>query len=138
ILFIGGLFLIIAPQMTFHVPAYRIRLCEAACFLCRNFLVFLKRKSVAVIVEMFRFVNILGVRARMGDHHKSPYLLLSFFFPVILIFLRQLPLIFQFLNLPYICPVRHAPTLYLGYLTHSCVTTLHPHSRSAKLAHVPL
>jgi len=40
------------------------------------------------------------------------------FFPVIVTFLRQLPFIGQFLNLPFIRPVRHLPvTSYLAYMT---------------------
>ena len=40
------------------------------------------------------------------------------FFPVIITFLRQLPFIGQFLNLPFIRPVRHLPiTSYLAYMT---------------------
>jgi len=40
------------------------------------------------------------------------------FFPVIITFLRQLPFIGQFLNLPFIRPVRHLTlTSYLAYMT---------------------
>ncbi|KAI9452492.1 Got1-domain-containing protein [Lactarius psammicola] len=85
ILFLGGLFLIIGPQKTFYFFARRNKLRGTACFLGGILLVFLKWPTVGVLVEMFGFLNLFGD-----------------FFPVILTFLRQLPFIGQFLNLPYV------------------------------------
>ncbi|KAH9983603.1 putative GOT1-membrane protein required for ER to Golgi transport [Russula compacta] len=87
ILFLGGLFLIIGPQKTFYFFARRNKLRGTACFLGGILLVFLKWPAIGVLVEMFGFLNLFGD-----------------FFPVILTFLRQLPFIGQFLNLPYIRP----------------------------------
>jgi hypothetical protein len=87
ILFLGGLFLIIGPQKTFSFFTRRNKLRGTTCFLGGILLVFLKWPTIGVLVEMFGFLNLFGD-----------------FFPVILTFLRQLPFIGHFLNLPY---VRH-------------------------------
>ncbi|KAI0301084.1 putative GOT1-membrane protein required for ER to Golgi transport [Multifurca ochricompacta] len=88
ILFLGGLFLIIGPQKTFYFFSRKNKLRGTACFLGGILLVFLKWPTVGVLVEMFGFLNLFGD-----------------FFPVILTFLRQLPFIGQFLNMPFIRPV---------------------------------
>ncbi|KAF8265048.1 putative GOT1-membrane protein required for ER to Golgi transport [Lactarius quietus] len=88
ILFLGGLFLIIGPQKTFYFFARRNKLRGTACFLGGILLVFFKWPTIGVLVEMFGFLNLFGD-----------------FFPVILTFLRQLPFIGQFLNLPYVRPL---------------------------------
>ncbi|KAN0138350.1 Got1 domain containing protein [Lactarius tabidus] len=88
ILFLGGLFLIIGPQKTFYFFARRNKLRGTACFLGGILLVFFKWPAIGVLVEMFGFLNLFGD-----------------FFPVILTFLRQLPFIGQFLNLPYVRPL---------------------------------
>jgi len=87
VLFLGGLFLIIGPQKTFYFFARKNKLRGTACFLGGILLVFLKWPAIGVLVEMFGFLNLFGD-----------------FFPVILTFLRQLPFIGSFLNLPYIRP----------------------------------
>ncbi len=72
-------------------------------------LVFFKWPTIGVLVEMFGFLNLFGCVCP----HLHPTIIaindLFFrdFFPVILTFLRQLPFVGQFLNLPYIrhvCP----------------------------------
>jgi hypothetical protein len=88
ILFLGGLFLIIGPQKTFYFFARRNKLRGTACFLGGILLVFFKWPAIGVLVEMFGFLNLFGD-----------------FFPVILTFLRQLPFIGQFLNMPYVRPL---------------------------------
>ncbi|KAI0279361.1 putative GOT1-membrane protein required for ER to Golgi transport [Russula aff. rugulosa BPL654] len=88
ILFLGGLFLIIGPQKTFYFFARKNKLRGTACFLGGILLVFFKWPAIGVMVEMFGFLNLFGD-----------------FFPVILTFLRQLPFIGQFLNLPFIRPL---------------------------------
>ncbi|KAI0253436.1 Got1-domain-containing protein [Lactifluus subvellereus] len=87
ILFLGGLFLIVGPQKTFYLFTRRNRLRGTTCFLSGIVLVFLKWPTIGVLVEMFGFLDLFGD-----------------FFPIILTFLRQLPLIGSFLNLPYIHP----------------------------------
>jgi len=88
VLFLGGLFLIIGPQKTFYFFARKNKLRGTACFLGGILLVFLKWPTIGVLVEMFGFLNLFGD-----------------FFPVIVTFLRQLPFIGQFLNLPFIRPL---------------------------------
>jgi len=88
ILFLGGLFLIIGPQKTFYFFARKNKLRGTVCFLGGILLVFIKWPTIGVLVEMFGFLNLFGD-----------------FFPVIITFLRQLPFIGQFLNLPFIRPV---------------------------------
>jgi hypothetical protein len=58
------------------------------CFLGGILLVFLKYPFIGMIVETFGFLNLFGD-----------------FFPVVLTFLRQLPVVGTFLSLPYIRPV---------------------------------
>ena len=109
ILFLGGLFLIIGPQKTFYFFARRNKLGGTACFLGGILLVFLKWPTIGVLVEMFGFLNLFGYVScnvkpmRVPTRHLSS---LRDFFPVILTFFRQLPFIGQFLNLPYVRPVR--------------------------------
>ncbi|KAF8494656.1 Got1-domain-containing protein [Russula emetica] len=88
ILFLGGLFLIIGPQKTFYFFARKNKLRGTVCFLGGILLVFFKWPAIGVLVEMFGFLNLFGD-----------------FFPVIITFLRQLPFIGQFLNLPFIRPL---------------------------------
>ncbi|CDO68986.1 hypothetical protein BN946_scf184762.g2 [Trametes cinnabarina] len=85
ILFLSGLTLIIGPHKTFYFFARRQKLRGTACFIGGILLVFFKWPFVGVIVETFGFLNLFGD-----------------FFPVILTFLRQLPVIGQILTLPYI------------------------------------
>ena len=117
ILFLGGLFLIIGPQKTFYFFARRNKLRGTACFLGGILLVFFKWPTIGVLVEMFGFLNLFGcvdcnIHARVTalTQLKTVTLLClclsSDFFPVIITFLRQLPFIGQFLNLPYVRPVR--------------------------------
>jgi len=79
----------------------------------RILLVFLNWPTTGVLVEMFGFLNLFGCVAviallRMCYQPVKP----SFdFFPVDLPFLRQLPFIVQFLNLPY---VRHFVDHFAG------------------------
>ncbi|KAG8751509.1 Golgi Transport [Serendipita sp. 396] len=85
ILFISGLTLIIGPQKTFYFFARKNKLRGTICFFGGILLVFFKRPLIGMIVETFGFLNLFGD-----------------FFPVVLTFLRQLPFVGNFLNLPYI------------------------------------
>lgn len=85
LLFISGLTLIIGPQKTFYFFARKQKLRGTVCFLGGILLVFCKWPFVGVVVETFGFLNLFGD-----------------FFPVILTFLRQLPIIGSALQLPYI------------------------------------
>ncbi|KAI0062856.1 Got1-domain-containing protein [Artomyces pyxidatus] len=85
LLFLSGLCLIIGPTKTFYFFARKNKLRGTACFLGGILLVFLKWPFFGVVLETFGFLNLFGD-----------------FFPVILTFLRQLPFVGQFLNLPYI------------------------------------
>jgi len=85
ILFLAGLTLIIGPQKTFYFFARRQKLRGSICFFGGILLVFVKWPFVGVCVETFGFLNLFGD-----------------FFPVILTFLRQLPLVGTFLSLPYV------------------------------------
>ncbi|KAI0267019.1 putative GOT1-membrane protein required for ER to Golgi transport [Gloeopeniophorella convolvens] len=88
ILFLGGLFLIIGPQKTFYFFARKNKLRGTLCFFGGILLVFFKWPTIGVLIELFGFLNLFGD-----------------FFPVILVFLRQLPFVGQLLNMPYIRPV---------------------------------
>ncbi|EJD52975.1 Got1-domain-containing protein [Auricularia subglabra TFB-10046 SS5] len=85
VLFLSGLTLIIGPQKTFYFFARKQKLRGTLCFLGGIVLIFVKWPFIGVIVEIFGFLNLFGD-----------------FFPVILTFLRQVPLVGTFLNLPYI------------------------------------
>jgi len=85
ILFVSGLTLIIGPQKTFSFFARKQKIRGTLCFLGGIALVFMKWPFVGVIIEAFGFLNLFGD-----------------FFPVILTFLRQLPVIGNILTLPYI------------------------------------
>ncbi|KAN0091220.1 Vesicle transport protein, Got1/SFT2-like protein [Tylopilus felleus] len=88
LLFLSGLTLIIGPQKTFYFFARKQKLRGTTCFLGGILLVFLKYPFIGMIVETFGFLNLFGD-----------------FFPVVLTFLRQLPVVGTFLSLPYIRPV---------------------------------
>ncbi|PVF95431.1 putative GOT1-membrane protein required for ER to Golgi transport, partial [Serendipita vermifera] len=88
ILFVSGLTLIIGVEKTFYFFARKNKLRGTVCFFGGILLVFLKRPFFGMIIETFGFLNLFGD-----------------FFPVILSFLRQLPVIGNILNLPYIRPV---------------------------------
>ncbi|KAH8108040.1 Got1-domain-containing protein [Cristinia sonorae] len=88
LLFLSGLTLIIGPQKTFYFFARKQKLRGTVCFIGGILLVFFKWPFVGMVVETFGFLNLFGD-----------------FFPVILTFLRQLPVIGNVLRLPYIAAV---------------------------------
>ncbi|GAA5826623.1 hypothetical protein JCM10212_000090 [Sporobolomyces blumeae] len=99
ILFVSGLPLIIGPRKTFYFFARRNKLRGSFAFLTGIVLVFLKYPFFGVLIEMFGFLNLFGD-----------------FFPVVLSFMRQLPVIGTFLSMPgvrqvtdRICGVRQSP-----------------------------
>ncbi|KAI8799953.1 vesicle transport protein [Cladochytrium replicatum] len=84
ILFLSGVTLVIGPQKTvtfFFKRPQKLR--GTIAFFFGIFLVFIKWPIIGIIIEMFGFVNLFGD-----------------FFPVIISFLRKLPIIGTFLNLP--------------------------------------
>ncbi|KAA1079959.1 Golgi Transport [Puccinia graminis f. sp. tritici] len=85
ILFLTGITFVIGPQKTYYFFARRNKVRGTICFLGGIILVFLKYPFFGILIEMFGFLNLFGD-----------------FFPVILSFLRQMPVIGQFLSLPYI------------------------------------
>jgi len=85
ILFLSGITLIISPQKTFYFFARKQKLRGTLCFFGGILLVFFKWPFFGVIVETFGLLNLFGD-----------------FFPTILMFLRQLPVIGRVLSLPYI------------------------------------
>ncbi|ORY45842.1 putative GOT1-membrane protein required for ER to Golgi transport [Leucosporidium creatinivorum] len=83
ILFVAGLPLIIGPRKTFYFFARRNKLRGTFCFVTGIVLVFVKYPFIGMIVETFGFLNLFGD-----------------FFPVVVSFLRQVPVIGTFLSLP--------------------------------------
>ncbi|CAD6884739.1 unnamed protein product [Tilletia controversa] len=83
VLFTAGITLLIGPQKTFYFFARKQKIRGTACFFAGMFLVFIKWTFVGMLVELFGFLNLFGD-----------------FFPVILTFLRQLPIVGNFLSLP--------------------------------------
>ncbi|KAI8998330.1 Golgi Transport [Gaertneriomyces sp. JEL0708] len=85
ILFIGGLFLVIGIQKTFFFFARKEKMRGTICFVGGVLLVFLRWPVIGMMVEAFGFVNLFGD-----------------FFPVIVGFLRKMPVIGTILNTPVI------------------------------------
>ncbi|KAG8934750.1 Golgi Transport [Tulasnella sp. 419] len=85
ILFVSGLTLIIGPTKTFYFFARKQKMRGSLCFFGGILLVFFKWPFTGMMVETFGFLNLFGD-----------------FFPVILTFLRQLPVVGTFLSLPYV------------------------------------
>ncbi|GAA5852591.1 hypothetical protein JCM3775_003953 [Rhodotorula graminis] len=83
ILFVCGLPLIIGPRKTWYFFARRNKLRGTFAFVGGILLVFLKYPFFGVLIEMFGFLNLFGD-----------------FFPVVLSFMRQLPVIGHFLSAP--------------------------------------
>jgi len=85
ILFLAGITCVIGPQKTFYFFARKNKLRGSICFLGGIALVFARYPFIGMLVEAFGFLNLFGD-----------------FFPVILTFLRQMPIIGTFLSLPYV------------------------------------
>ncbi|GAA5950659.1 hypothetical protein JCM10213_006848 [Rhodosporidiobolus nylandii] len=106
ILFVSGLPLIIGPRKTFYFFARRNKLRGSFAFLAGIALVFLKYPFFGVIIEMFGFLNLFGVilvpcSAVALENAKLTLVgSRSDFFPVVLSFMRQLPVIGTFLSMP--------------------------------------
>ncbi|CEQ40891.1 SPOSA6832_02566 [Sporobolomyces salmonicolor] len=132
ILFVSGLPLIIGPRKTFYFFARRNKLRGSFAFLAGIVLVFLKYPFFGVLIETFGFLNLFGYvclsvsgKGTSRDcseviaHAYEPLQTLrsnSDFFPVVLSFMRQLPVIGSFLSMPgvrqvtdRICGVRQSP-----------------------------
>ncbi|KIS65827.1 uncharacterized protein UMAG_12038 [Mycosarcoma maydis] len=83
VLFTAGIALLIGPQKTFYFFARKQKIRGTICFFAGMLLVFCKWAVIGMLVEAFGFLNLFGD-----------------FFPVILNFLRQLPVIGNVLSLP--------------------------------------
>ncbi|KAF9372135.1 Golgi Transport [Podila verticillata] len=83
ILFLAGLTLVIGTQKTIYFFARKQKIRGTACFFGGILLVFLKWPFIGVIVELFGFINLFGD-----------------FFPVVIGFLRRLPVIGNVLSAP--------------------------------------
>ncbi|KAH8918403.1 putative GOT1-membrane protein required for ER to Golgi transport [Atractiella rhizophila] len=83
ILFLAGIVLLIGPQKAFYFFARKQKLRGTLCFVIGIVLVFVKRPFVGMCLESIGFLNLFGD-----------------FFPVVLSFLRQLPVVGNFLLLP--------------------------------------
>ncbi|CBQ71475.1 probable GOT1-Membrane protein required for ER to Golgi transport [Sporisorium reilianum SRZ2] len=83
VLFTAGIALLIGPQKTFYFFARKQKIRGTICFFLGMFLVFCKWAVIGMLVEAFGFLNLFGD-----------------FFPVILSFLRQLPIIGNVLSMP--------------------------------------
>ncbi|KAF9578980.1 Golgi Transport [Lunasporangiospora selenospora] len=83
ILFLAGLTLVIGAQKTVYFFARRQKIRGTMCFFGGILLVFIKWPILGVIVELFGFINLFGD-----------------FFPVIISFLRRLPIIGNILSAP--------------------------------------
>ncbi len=155
ILFLSGVTLIIGPSKTFYFFARKQKLRGTVCFIGGILLVFFKWPFIGVIVETFGFLNLFGCvyflhhlsshpppfrsREAVLYFYTTPYVMPNLtmyacrdFFPVILTFLRQLPIIGQVLSLPYIGGVRipSDPACCLPFEpTYGCSTGGGPHCR---------
>jgi len=85
LLFLAGITLVIGPQKTFYFFARKQKLRGTFCFLGGIILVFVRYPFWGMLIEAFGFLNLFGD-----------------FFPVVITFLRQLPIIGRFLSLPVI------------------------------------
>ncbi|KAI8454811.1 Got1-domain-containing protein [Phakopsora pachyrhizi] len=85
ILFLTGITIVIGPKKTFYFFSRRNKVRGTICFITGIVLVFIKYPFFGILIEMFGFLNLFGD-----------------FFPVVLTFLRQMPVIGQILNVPYI------------------------------------
>ncbi|KAH9810395.1 Got1/Sft2-like family-domain-containing protein [Melampsora americana] len=85
VLFLSGITLVIGPRKTYYFFARWNKIRGTICFLGGIVLVFVKYPFFGILIEMFGFLNLFGD-----------------FFPVVLSFLRQVPMVGTFLSLPYI------------------------------------
>lgn len=85
VLFVAGIAMLIGPQKTLLFFARKQKIRGTICFFSGMALVFLRWTFVGMIIEMVGFLNLFGD-----------------FFPVILNFLRQVPIVGQLLSLPVI------------------------------------
>ncbi len=92
VLFTAGIALLIGPQKTFYFFARKQKIRGTICFFAGMLLVFCKWAVIGMLVEAFGFLNLFGD-----------------FFPVILNFLRQLPVIGNVLSLPGVANVSSPP-----------------------------
>ncbi|BFZ53920.1 Golgi Transport [Savitreella phatthalungensis] len=88
ILFVSGLAFIIGHQRTIAFFARKHKLRGTICFFGGILLIFMKRSIIGILVELFGFVNLFGD-----------------FFPIVLSFLRSLPVVGQALRAPGIAQV---------------------------------
>ncbi|GJJ75926.1 hypothetical protein EMPS_08284 [Entomortierella parvispora] len=92
ILFLAGLTLVQGTQRTMYFFAKKQKIRGTICFFGGILLVFFKWPKIGVLLELFGFINLFGD-----------------FFPVILGFLRRLPVIGNILSAPGISQFLPAP-----------------------------
>jgi len=88
LLFVAGVVLVIGFQKTAVFFFQQRKLKGTACFLLGIVLVLFRWPFIGIAIEVFGFFNLFGD-----------------FFPIILSFLRQMPIIGSLLNMPYIAQV---------------------------------
>ncbi|KAI9207030.1 vesicle transport protein [Polychytrium aggregatum] len=88
ILFLSGLTLVIGFNKTIAFFMRKQKILGTVCFIGGIFIVFLKWPVVGMMVELFGFINLFGD-----------------FFPVVIGFLRKMPVIGPILNLPGIAQI---------------------------------
>ncbi|KAF8947386.1 Golgi Transport [Haplosporangium gracile] len=88
ILFLAGLTMVIGPQKTMFFFARPQKIRGTICFFMGILLIFIKWPIIGILVELFGFINLFGD-----------------FFPVIIGFLRRLPVIGNILSAPGISKV---------------------------------
>ena len=103
VLVTAGIALLIGPQKTFYFFARRQKIRGTVCFFLGMILVFLHWTLIGMFFETIGFLNLFGYvcSARSAADRSD-------FFPVILNFLRQVPVLGDVLTLPVVGQVRTA------------------------------
>lgn len=99
VLFLTGIALLIGPQKTLLFFARREKIRGTTCFFAGIFFVFMRWAVLGMIIELVGFLNLFGY---VYIHLRSD------FFPVILSFLRQVPVVGPLLSAPGVRQVRRS------------------------------
>ncbi|KAI5474414.1 hypothetical protein MNV49_003365 [Pseudohyphozyma bogoriensis] len=118
ILFVSGLPLVIGPRKTGWFFARRDKWRGSLCFFAGLILVFLKRPFYGMLIETFGFINLFGD-----------------FFPVVVAFLRQVPIIGPVLSMPV---VRQVTDRIVGRRAASCTASEVDYGTQAPTTHPKL
>ena len=103
VLFVSGISLLIGPQKTLMFFTRKQKIRGTVCFFTGMALVFLRWALIGMVVEMIGFLNLFGCVLCIDIFRD--------FFPVILSFLRQVPIVGRVLSLPGVSQVRTIPAL---------------------------